>query len=321
MNEYSDKYERLQQYEQYEYHDYNRRDHRSPDKGRMRRRHSEARAEVADISDHATDWVPSYAAALDPRHHERQWVINSVAPFYQDNLITDVTRLVKGGKEANVYCCTANPALDIGLVAAKLYRPRMLRHLKNDAVYKAGRQLRDDQGKQIKDRRVKLALEKKTRFGKQVDIQWWIGNEYMTQRELYEAGADVPRPIAHSGTAILMAYLGDESVAAPMLNDVTLAPEEVQPLFDQVMRNVALMLDHHFVHGDLSAYNILYWVGRITIIDFPQMVDARTNPNAFMLLERDIRRVCEYFGRFGLERDPVALTLDLWEPYMGPGGR
>ena len=77
------------------------------------------------------------------------------------------------------------------------------------------------------------------------------------------------------------------------------------------------MLEHHLVHGDLSAYNILYWEGQITIIDFPQLVEARNNPHAFMLLERDVRRVCDYFASYGVESDPMKLAVDLWEPYMG----
>ena len=75
------------------------------------------------------------------------------------------------------------------------------------------------------------------------------------------------------------------------------------------------MLEHHYVHGDLSAYNILYWEGDITIIDFPQMVDARKNGNAFSLLQRDVKRVCEYYVQNGATADPAELTLDLWEKY------
>ena len=315
------RYEVYEQYEEYEYLDHSRRAHRQHKKPKNKPQangHVDSiMADIRTMDDGIENWVPSYVAPLDPKHHERQWVIDSVGPFYRDNIITDVTRLVKGGKEANVYCCDADPATGLELIAAKLYRPRMLRHLKNDAVYKAGRQLRDETGKQIKGRREKLALRKKTNFGKEVDIAWWIGNEYRSQQALYEAGADVPKPVAHQGNTILMAYLGDETMPAPPLSDVTLLPAEAEPLFRRVMDNVALMLDHHFVHGDLSAYNILYWQGQITIIDFPQLVEARSNPNAFMLLQRDITRVCEYFGRFGVEADPTELTIGLWEPYMG----
>ena len=274
-------------------------------------------ASLTDLQDSITDWVPSYCAPLDPKHHERQWVIDSIGPFYRDNIVSDVTRIVKGGKEANVYTCTAHPASGFAQLAAKLYRPRMLRHLKNDAVYKAGRTLRDAEGKQIKGRREKLALQQKTKFGKEVDIQWWIGNEFRAQQTLYNAGADVPQPIGHIGNTILMAHIGDEFQAAPTLSETGITAAEAQPLFDRIMDNVALMLENHLIHGDLSAYNILYWEGNITLIDFPQMIEARHNPHAFELLQRDIQRVADYFARYGVAADAQAMALELWQPYMG----
>jgi len=311
------------EYDEFEFEDHSRSKHRQRSvKTKIRKKNSNGRVaeiqeQLAVMDDGLTNWVPSYAAALDSLHHERQWVINSVGPFYRDEIVTDVTRIVKGGKEANVYTCTGHPATGHTLLAAKLYRPRILRHLKNDAVYKAGRQLRDAEGKQIKGRREKLALSKKTTFGKEVDIQWWIGNEYRTQTQLYQAGADVPEPIGHQGNTIMMAYIGDEYGAAPTLSEIELPAAEARPLFERTMKNVALMLDNHLIHGDLSAYNILYWEGEIWIIDFPQMVEARHNPHAFELLKRDIQRVCEYYGRFGVESNYEQLTLDLWQPYMG----
>ena len=58
------------------------------------------------------------------------------------------------------------------------------------------------------------------------------------------------------------------------------------------MRNVELMLAYDRVHGDLSAYNVLYRDGEVRIIDFPQAVDPRFNSNALYLLERDIEHLC-----------------------------
>lgn len=315
------KFEAFEKFDAYQYQDNSRQARRSRP-GPKKKKNQRARQvvkEIREMDDGIDTWVPSYAKALDPKHHERQWVIESVGPFYRDQIVTDVTRLVKGGKEANVYACTAHPATGMELVAAKLYRPRELRHLKNDAIYKAGRQLRDAEGKQLKGRRVKLALSKKTSFGKSVDIQWWIGNEFRTQTELFEAGANVPKPIGHQGNTILMEYIGDEFGPAPTLSEVRIPTEEAERLFRRIMENVWLMLENHLVHGDLSAYNILYWEGDICLIDFPQMVEARHNPHAYELLERDITRVCDYFTGLGFQHDPVALAQDLWTPYMGPG--
>jgi len=317
-----DKYDAYEQFEGYEQlvGPQSRQERRGHKPKRIRKNDKKLQTinkQIREMDDGIKEWVPSYAASLDPLHHERHWVITSVSPFYRDQMITDLTRLVKGGKEANVYVCTGHPATGHELIAAKLYRPRELRHLKNDAVYKAGRMLRGEDGKQLKGRRVKLALRKKTSFGKKLDIMWWINNEFRTQQLLYESGADVPEPFGHQGNTILMEYIGDANGPAPTLSEINLPPKEARPLFQRIMDNVALMLDNHFVHGDLSAYNILYWEGEITIIDFPQLVEARTNPHAFELLQRDITRVCDYFRKYGVETDPQQLTLDLWEPYMG----
>jgi RIO kinase 1 len=40
------------------------------------------------------------------------------------------------------------------------------------------------------------------------------------------------------------------------------------------------------VHGDLSAYNLLWWEGRVVLIDFPQSMD-REQPGARELLAQD----------------------------------
>ncbi len=307
-------------YEEFSYDDHSRSTHRGlkgKDPGAEAQRHRRQRERrIREMSDRMEDFVPTYAASLDPRHHERRWVIDSLSSFYGNNQITDVLRLVKGGKEANVYLCQANPKVGMPLLAAKLYRPRMLRHLKNNAVYKEGRQLRDAEGKLILGSREARAMHKKTRFGKDLDLSAWIEHEFQVQNMLFDAGADVPQPVAHGGNTILMAYMGDDVMPAPTLQEVSLAPEEAQLLFDRVLHNVQLMLNLNQIHGDLSAYNILYWDGRITLIDFPQMVDARNNPNAFDLLIRDLERVCDYFAVYGVHADGGALAGEMWRGYM-----
>jgi RIO kinase 1 len=100
------------------------------------------------------------------------------------------------------------------------------------------------------------------------------------------------------------------------LNEVRLDKAEARRLFERIMGNIERMLINHYVHGDLSAYNILYWQGEGFIIDFPQMVDTRKNQNARLLLERDVQRVCQYFARCGVEADPGQLAEHLWREYM-----
>ena len=106
-------------------------------------------------------------------------------------------------------------------------------------------------------------------------------------------------------------------MAAPTLNQVSLEPEEAVPLLKEVLRNIELMLQHGLIHGDLSAYNILHWEGKITLIDFPQVTDVLTNTNATFILQRDIKRICEYFARQGVQSDPDGFMADLWDRCVG----
>lgn len=263
-----------------------------------------------------TPFKPSFSGTK----HERQWIMEYLGPFYEDHVIMDVLRQVKGGKEATVYCCRATPSLGVDLLAAKVYRPRMFRQLRNDAVYRAGRALRDEEGKITRGRREKLAMHKKTDFGQVLRHTAWLGNEFQTLTLLASAGADVPKPFASSDNAILMEYLGDERFPAPALSQVRLEPHAARALWQRLLDNVELMLRHDRVHGDLSAYNVLYWDGQARIIDLPQAVNPLVNPEAYALLARDIERLYGYFARYGIEADPPQLARDLWTSYMLGGG-
>lgn len=234
--------------------------------------------------------------------------IPSLEAFCLDNLITDVLYPLKSGKEATVYCCKAHPSTGVELLAAKVYRPLKMRSFRNDAIYQEGRV--------ITDARLRRAYEKKTRRGRQVQFGGWVEREFEMLDVLEAAGGDVPIPVAHSGPAILMEYVGDAESSAPPLRSVSLEADEAKELFGVVMRNIELFLAHHCVHSDLSAFNILYWQGNVKIIDFPQAVDAYANPNAFSLLARDIYHVCRYFAKYGANADPVWLAEDLWRRFL-----
>jgi RIO kinase 1 len=208
----------------------------------------------------------------------------------------------------------------VDLLAAKVYRPQQFRAIRNDALYRQGRDVLTATGRAVKktDHRIMRAIGKKTRFGTQVMQTSWLMHEYQTMEQLYQAGGTVPRPVAVSDNAILMGYCGEAGWGAPTLNQVDLDPNEAATLYQEVLSNVKLMLQHNLIHGDLSAYNILYWASEITIIDFPQAADSLTNYNAYAILERDIVRVCEYFAQQGVQSEPGAITEALWRRYVMP---
>lgn len=259
------------------------------------------------------EFDPTFTGSLQ----ERQWIKSSLEEFWEDCLLTDVLYRVKGGKEATVYCCRAHEATGLTHLAAKVLRPRKFRAMRNYSAYLEGRGVLNLEGKLEFDGRSARALRKMTRFGKKLHTGSWVMHEYTALKELHAAGADVPRPLAVSGNAILMELVGDAEYPAPILHSVRLEPEEVRPLFDRLVRNLEILLAGFRVHGDLSAYNVLYWEGDVTLIDFPQVVDAINHPEAFSIFLRDVTRLCDYFRRQGLDVDPVEIAHDLWSDWVG----
>src|SRR4051794_32902181 len=140
---------------------------------------------------------------------EHEVLTGMLESFLDDSLILEVLEVVKGGKEATVFRCAAAPSTGQTYFAAKVYRPMERRSFRNDAMYQSGRVILNGH-----DRR---AYQKKTGWGKQVQYGRWVNAEYETQRSLFDAGCDVPRPVKCNGSAILMEWLGDEHTSAQQL--------------------------------------------------------------------------------------------------------
>jgi RIO kinase 1 len=243
---------------------------------------------------------------------EEAWLLDSLYEIAREEIISDVLRKVKAGKEASLYLCRAGARVKEPYIAAKIYRPRALRNLKNDGIYRTGRTDLDEDGSAVfKEADVK-AIMKRSKYGEELRHTSWIAYEFKTLEKLHAAGADVPKPYAMLRNSIMMEYIGDAGQAAPTLNTVRLPRHEARQLFDRVILNLNLLLDYERIHGDLSAYNILYWDGDITLIDFPQVVHPEANPSAWGIFQRDVKRVCQYFEAQGVKTHAARLAADLW---------
>lgn len=266
--------------------------------------------EIASQMDSEASFNFTYPAS----RHERWWLLDSLGGFYHDRWIDDITRIIKGGKEASVYHCISEKVerSQRRSVAAKVYRPRKLRNLRNDHLYREGRADLDIEGRQILDEGKQHAMRQKSSFGMELLHTSWIGHEFKTMQILHAGGCDVPEPYASGDNVILMEYIGGADSPAPTLNTVALDKGEARSLFERLVENLNRMLSLQRVHGDLSAYNVLYWEGDITLIDFPQAIHPEENRNAYTIFERDVTRTCEYFIRQGLPLRPRQLAADLW---------
>ena len=264
----------------------------------------------------ADDLRPGFDPGFLAEHHERDWLLSSLQVFYDRHLIDDLLGVGRSGKEATVYCCVANAATGYALLAAKTYRPRMFRSLKNDKVYRESRALRSGDGTIARSKRAKRFVSSNSERGRIERVGAWIHHEYTTQMAAYEAGVRVPAVLSKAGNAILMEWIGDEYGPAPILKHVQLTQQQAQTLLNNILAQIRLMLRIHVIHGDLSEYNILYWNEQAVIIDLAQAVDPRYNMDVYDLLERDIDRVCRFCARWGARADPAALAAELWSEYV-----
>jgi RIO kinase 1 len=169
---------------------------------------------------------------------------SEIQTFIEDGWIEEVLFSVKGGKEANVYCCRACPGRGHAFFALKVYKSRKNRSFRDAAIYQEGRV--------ITNARTARAVRNKSRFGRAVEFGAWAHHEFATLDLLHAAGADVPCPVSAASNAILIEFVGQGGHPAPQLRDVRLSPAEAERLLEQALRNIEIMLSCNVVHGDLS---------------------------------------------------------------------
>lgn len=209
--------------------------------------------------------------------------------------------VLKSGKEAEVFLVERVSPDGSCLLAHKRYRPRYPKKgelealgfskgtiYRADKVYQAGWNL---------GRRERTAVDGGSRFGEKLAASLWPINENQMLARAWAAGASVPYPVALTDDGILMEYVGARSGAAPRLANAGLEAGEARQARDQLLASLRAMAAAHVVHADLSAYNLLWWKGRLVVIDFPQAVDGLSNPHAADLLHRDLVNVNAWFTR------------------------
>jgi RIO kinase 1 len=158
-----------------------------------------------------------------------------------------------------------------------------------------------------------MAAGNKSRHGQALAAQLWPVREWEVMRRAWSAGVDVPYPVERTDDGVLMEFIGDSGalVAAPKLAQAGLGADALASAWQQLVDGLRALTASGLVHADLSAYNLLWWEGRLVVIDLPQAVEFTTNPDAFELLHRDVANVGDWFGRRGVAADVEALYAEL----------
>jgi len=219
--------------------------------------------------------------------------IKTLEKLISDRIIDIIDFPISTGKEGNIFrCVTPNKKL----VAIKIYRISTLT-FKHISGYISG----DPRFKSIRKTRRDI-------------IYAWTKKEYKNLKRLEKADVKAPKPIIYVNNVLVMEYIGTKNVPAPLLKDVEIKnPEKI---FDTLIDFISKMYKKaELVHGDISAFNILWHRNKPYLIDLGQGV-LLEHPNAHEFLRRDIHNVVSYFKKFKIKADEDEIyreiTNKLW---------
>lgn len=148
-------------------------------------------------------------------------------------------------------------------------------------------------------------------------VSAWARKELKNLKRAFDAGVEVPKPIAVDKNVLIMEFIGRDGVAAPRLRDVPVdilkTDFELEELFLRIISYIRIMYEKgRMVHADLSEFNILMkgYVEREfegadveiepVIIDMGQSTLLQ-HPNADAFLLRDVRNIVTFFNKLGLD--------------------
>ncbi|HLO13235.1 MAG TPA: RIO1 family regulatory kinase/ATPase [Anaerolineales bacterium] len=217
---------------------------------------------------------------------------------FLDELISGI----KTGKEASVFLGKNSD----GFVAVKIYTDLRVRSFKRDESYREGRF--------IGDSRIEKAIEQGSQKGLNAHQILWVQEEFRQMKHLYGHGVNVPKAIAVNGITLIMEFIGDEhGNPAPRISDLKMEKEDADEAFRQSVENLKLIVKSGRVHGDYSAFNILWHNEQAVVIDFPQVIEFKNNPKANAFLERDVNSLCKSFRKQGVNADQAKVIREVRE--------
>ena len=162
---------------------------------------------------------------------------------------------------------------------------------RGDAVYKAGWFL---------PTRDKRAVMGGTASAMSSPARLWPIQEWTMLARAWDRAHRSRTRSSSTDDGLLMEFIGDEVAGGAQAGaGEAVDGYEVESAWEQLLASLRSLTAAGMVHADLSAYNLLWWQGRLVLIDLPQAVEFTTNTDAYDLLHRDVANVGDWFGRHG----------------------
>lgn len=207
--------------------------------------------------------------------------------FMNKGIVDEIHGSVKAGKESKLYWGKDKNgnslAIKIFLTVSAEFKKGMLTYIQGDPRFTRVR----------RDTRSLIYL--------------WALKEFKNLHSAFEAGVRVPEPIAVKRNVLIMEFIGEKGVSAPLLREVSLRnPDRI---YQQILVNVKRLYEKaELVHGDLSEYNVMVWKGKPILFDVSQAV-SKKHPMATKFLRRDLENISRFFKRLGVVVPPADTLL------------
>ncbi|MEM3306007.1 MAG: serine protein kinase RIO [Saccharolobus sp.] len=139
-------------------------------------------------------------------------------------------------------------------------------------------------------------------------IRIWAKKEFKNLIKMHNAGVRVPKPILVYENILVMEFIGENGLRAPLLKELD-DSEIVQSLYEDLLQQIEIMVKKaKLVHGDLSEYNVMVYNNQNYIIDVSQAIPI-DNDEAYTLLKRDLENINAFFKSKGIDIKPTEKLL------------
>ncbi len=241
-----------------------------PGKGRWLKRRREEERRIKDI-----DFIKTVEEVFD------SITLSHLYRLFSRKILRDIKGVVHAGKEARVYWGILTDGRD---AAVKIYLSFSAEFRKSIRKYIEG----DPRFENIPKGNFRRLIYE------------WTRKEFRNLKRLHDNGVRVPQPIGFSGNILVMEFIGERGVRAPLLAEIAddLDLEEYVDIYDDLALNLERMVcKAGIVHADLSEYNLMYYNNVLWIIDVSQAV-LYSHPYAKEFLERDLNNIYRFFSPY-----------------------
>ena len=199
--------------------------------------------------------------------------------FERKGIITEIHGAVKSGKEAKIYWGRGQKgreiAIKIYLTVSSEFKQGMLVYIKGDPRF--------------------AHVRRDTRSL----IYAWAQKEFKNLQRAYRIGITVPKPIAVDNNVLIMEFIGENGVSAPLIKETS--QKNPRKTYLQLLSHLKKLYQKaELVHADLSEYNIMIWNEKPVVFDFSQAVLIQ-HPMANTFLRRDLKNINRYFKKLGVD--------------------